>query len=209
MRSLTKVTIIVAGGLLVCGLTVMFLISPVLKDVTAINIETKEKKLELSVLRQQIQAFKNAQADLTKATRKDEIVDAIVMKEDLVLPVQDLEAAAAATGTRHDLLIREPTVRDKPILNQHAGIDEIPYVLNATNNFQGMVDFLSYLEHLPHFTEISKITLSAESVQSQAGGTLRSGNILGDFSGIFFIKSVPKAPAAAKPSAGGTAPAED
>jgi hypothetical protein len=54
---------------------------------------------------------------------------------------------------------------------------------------------LRYLEHLPQFTEISKIDLSAEQVESaESREPVRTGRVLGTIDGVFFLKDyeIPK-----------------
>jgi len=86
---------------------------------------------------------------------------------------------------------------DKPII-QHvieevkkSGINEIKYSVLTLNDFAGTVSFLSYLEHLPHFTEISKIILSAETQESSQKTRVHTGKVIGSFEGVFFVKPTP------------------
>ncbi|MBX4187496.1 MAG: hypothetical protein KW802_04615 [Candidatus Doudnabacteria bacterium] len=206
MTALTKIIAIFAVGTGLMLLLIFFLASPLMKEVTAINASVKAKKTELSILEQQIKAFKTAQLDLAKATRKQDILNAIPVKEDLVLSVLDIESAAKLTNGEQTLKIKElAEVKESKrqqqatsatpgasVLSKKSGVGEVEYELNiASNDFTSMVNFLSYVEHLPHFTELSKFSLSSErltgSDQDTAG---RTGKVFGDFQGAFFIRPV-------------------
>jgi len=186
-----------------CLVVAWLLISPQIHHVNSLNDTVKQKKIELATLDQQIRAYKNAQADLAKATRKQDISGAIVTKENLVEPVLDLEAAASKAGTLEILNLKElesnvPTKKDKNsdvLTRAVAGITEVDYDLNTVSDYVGFVKFLAYLEHLPHFTEIGKVVLTAESLTStiqQQSVSVNTGKIDGNLQGVFFIKTPAK-----------------
>lgn len=174
MKSYTKVILISVGGLFTSLVLAIFVVTPMLNDLRQANFAMQQKKQELATLEQQIREFKTAQSYLAKATRKEDIADAIVPKESLVIAVEELEAAAEKTNTKEFLKIFEITERKPNIVTGHKGIDEVAYHLAVSNDFLGILNFLSYVEHLPHFTEINKIDLTP-------GGA--------SIDGIFFIKS--------------------
>jgi hypothetical protein len=194
MKGLTKIIAIVGLGVITFILLVVLVVSPLLSEVTTTNSKVREKNVELAVLKQQIRAFKNAQADLDKASRKEDLLKAIPTKEDLVLSVLDMEKAATATNTETILQLAEiatPNSKDKKntaVINKKVGIEEVQYELKARNDFAGTVNFMSYLEHLPHFTEISKIIMTSELAQASATTSGRTGIINTSFSGVFFIR---------------------
>jgi hypothetical protein len=191
MKSFPKILLILSLGVVVSGGLVWFLINPALSSVDAINETAKAKQIELAVLEQQIRAFKTAQSDLAKATRKDEIANVIVAKEELVIPVKDIEAAAEKTLSAETKLIKEPDAKAKPLLPRREGIGEVGYILTLNNDFVGMANFIAYLENLPHYTEISKIILSAET--TGVGEVLvHTGRVFGNIEGILFMESKPE-----------------
>lgn len=193
MSALTKLISFCLAGLIVSALLFVFLIKPALFDSAELNQQINAKKTELVTLEQQIAAYKTAQSDLSKAKRKDEVVSAIVKKEDLVLAVKSLELAASRTGTLEELNIEE--VEDKakekspPVISAKSGLQEVPYQITITNNFVGTINFLSYLEHLPQFTEVTLLTLAAEKQESEVPGGAPSytGRVLGSINGVFFV----------------------
>ncbi len=128
MKNLTKVLATLVFGASIFILIVIFLAMPGLNDIDAINADAKEKKIQLETLDQQIRAFKRAQADLKQASRREDITNAFVSKEDLVIVVKELEAAATASATKVTLDIKELGPKDKPsnITNKPKGMDEIP-----------------------------------------------------------------------------------
>ena len=155
MNATTKLVVIIAVGALVAALIFFFLINPVLAELPELNGRLKEKKTELITLEQQIQAFRNAQSDLARATRKEEIAVALVNKENLVLAVQNIEAAAVAANSEHtlanleDLLLQK--IKPEPLIANKTGLEEIPYRLTTLTDYLGTIDILRYLEHLPQW----------------------------------------------------------
>jgi ABC-type transport system involved in cytochrome bd biosynthesis fused ATPase/permease subunit len=198
MKALSRIILINIVGACATFLLVVFVVRPILGEVVSTNQTVKSKKSELNLIDQQILAFKTAQSDLSKATRKDEITNAIQPKENLVLAVHDLEAAAAHTNTTESLDVKDPVStadsaapKNPDVVAGKQSIKEVPYALTTLNDFSGTVNFLSYLEHLPHFTEISKILLTAETQESQQKTPVHTGKIIGSFNAVFFVKPTP------------------
>jgi len=194
MKALTRIITITVIGVAVSMMLVIWVLKPVLSDVSTTNTAVKAKKSELVLLEQQILAFKTAQSDLSKATRKDEIANVIQPKENLVAAVKDVEAAAEKTGTTETLDLKQVDIakeKTPDVIPGKSGINEIKYSVLTLNDFAGTVSFLSYLEHLPHFTEISKIILSAETQESSQKTRVHTGKVIGSFEGVFFVKPTP------------------
>lgn len=193
MKARIRIITILVLGSAICMIFVLYWVIPSFDSIKNINESIRTKKAELATLDLQIRSFKNAQTDLAKASRKDDIAKAVVTKETLNLAVEEVESAAAKTGTVEILDIREldPDAATPParVINAR-GIDEVGYSLTIKSDYLGIVNFLSYLEHLPHFTEISKIELSAEVLGNTAGAKIRTGKAMGNIDGVFFIKSV-------------------
>jgi Tfp pilus assembly protein PilO len=179
---------------IVCLLLIFFGINPALSEVKNLHDAVKQQKVESATLDQQILAFKIAKSDLSKASLKDEIDTAIPTQETLVDAVIDLEAAADRVNSPHTLQIKDPSLNKtatapSSLLKDGAGIQEIPYSLTWTSDYQGMLSFVAYLEHLPHFTEISRINLSAQTTASGDNALAHTGGILGSIDGVFFIRT--------------------
>jgi Tfp pilus assembly protein PilO len=197
LKALPKILVILGLGLTALILLVTMMVRPLLTEVTTANEKVHEKKVELDILKQQIRAFKNAQADLDKASRKEDLLKAIPTKEELVLSVLDMEKAAGLTNTETLLEISEvvaANTKDKkqvpPVIPKKVGIEEVQYDLDVKNDFTGIVNFVSYLEHLPHFTEISKLSLKSELTPDALNSTFgRTGMVTGTLNGVFFIKT--------------------
>ena len=188
MKSLTKIILISGVGITLCvGLTFLA-INPALNNVVTANQEIGDMKNELTTLENQVRAFKNAQSDLSKATRKNEIVDSIVTKETLVATVKELELAASRTNTIHVLEFSEPAPgsNKKSVINHDSDIEEVPIRITVINNYVGLLNFLSYLEHV-RFAEISRADFSAEILEGDTA--THTGRILGTIDGVFFVKT--------------------
>jgi hypothetical protein len=199
MKGLTRIFLTIVIGLAFCLVIYLLLVKPSLNRMTVLSKELLTKRVEAITLEQQIRAYKTAQSDLSKATEKDKIANLIPKREDLVQSVISMEEAVNITATEHDLKINDdritsskaPAPRTKEgtpqVLTSKPGLLEITYRLSSNNDFTNTVRLLKYLEHLPQFTEIYKINLSAQTTDS-ADGAVRTGNVLGTFDGIFVIK---------------------
>jgi hypothetical protein len=199
MSSLTKLIVIIVAGAGLSLVSSLYLIRPALNEVSKMNSELTEKKIEAKTLEQQILAFKTAQSDLAKATEKERITRSIVSRYDLVEPIKVIEKAVSATGSRHTLSITDyenmpKAVKTKlplEVVEGKTGIEEVPYTLGLKNDFVGIVNVLRYLEHSPYFTEISKIQMIAELSSGSGTGVnqpkVHTGQIEASIDGVLFI----------------------
>lgn len=194
MRGIGKFLLILVIGLGLSAVIYLAPLNPVLGQLSKLNGELRQKKIELATLDQQITAYKNAQADLSRASEKDLILEAILDKEELVAAIKNLEEGAALTRTEETLKINEPDPESKekvvPVLKHLDNLEEIPYRVISLNDFLGTIQFIRYLEHLPEFTEITQINLSAETVDSESSKTkIYTGRVFGSIDGIFLVKA--------------------
>jgi hypothetical protein len=192
MTAITKLIIISATGIIVCVLLAFLLIKPTINKVNSLNVELFGKKTEVKTLEQQILAFRSAQSDLSKVTQRDRVLNAIVESEDLVSAVKDIETAAKNTNSAHTLAIQDnedPRLVTPPVIKGKKGVKEVPYTLTLKNDYEQIVKFMMYLEHLPHFTEISSFGAVAETSQSQEGQvSQQTGKASVTIEGVFFVK---------------------
>lgn len=199
MKGLSKILIITIAGAGLSVLLILFLIFPALERLNGINLTIKQQKSELWVLDQQVRAFKNAESDLSKALRKEEINTVILSKEDLVLAVKDLEASANRASTAENLNITDPIswkgadAKTKPpaaVLLNHPGVEEIPFTTHTlSQDWKSLIDFVSLLDHQPRFLELSYISLSADTILGEQKEVINTGKVIGSFKGVFLIKS--------------------
>lgn len=195
MKPLTKLILTLVIGLAVTFGSGFYLIKPTLQKINQMNADLRNKKSEVKTLEQQIVAFTTAQSDLSKATEKERIAASIVSKYDLVKSIKSMEDASLATGTTQELSIQDPyLLKDKAakpsqIISGKQGIDEVPYVLTVQNEFLGLVYYLQYLEHLPYFTELTKLELSGGVVETTEKGVrpAHTGRVDAKIEGVLFI----------------------
>lgn len=201
MNALIKNSIIVATGSIASLILLIWLINPVMKDVGSLNQSLNAKKLELAHLDQQIRAYQTAESDLEHAADKQSVIGAILQKEDLETAIMSIEAKATATGVEEKMVIKDPFLevkstdktaqKAKPTIAGLTDITEVSYELNTLSTYSGLIDFLSYLEHLPNFTEVTKLELSAESSslsQNQKVAS-HSGRVIGNINSMFFVQN--------------------
>ncbi|HYE22510.1 MAG TPA: hypothetical protein VD998_02890 [Verrucomicrobiae bacterium] len=202
MNSLTKLILVIVLGCVVITGLVLYLIKPSLGQVSKLNQNLRDKKTENKTLEQQILAFRTAQSDLAKASEKERIAAAIVDKETLAESIKVVENASDSTGSSHILSIEEElqaaagATRGRGgaqakapanVISGKRGVGEVPYVLSVKNDFIGLLNFIKYLEHSPHFTEISSFELRSELTSADSGAVSSTGQINGTLNGVFFI----------------------
>lgn len=200
----TKIFITCALGLAATVILVFTVVQPLLQSTQAVNKELGYRKAELAKIERQIEEFKTAQADISRATFKDDVYDTIPIREDLSVAIQDTEVAAGLTNTIQSIQILETEATAQGNRRSRAQVEsassifqklqlttEVPYSLTVQNEFDGFVEYLQYLEHLPHFTEFSSISLNAavENQSTRPGGVSEnSGLITGTLEGVFLVK---------------------
>jgi len=189
MSATTKITFSsIIAGIIIIFMT-FFFIKPTISQVSNLNTVFAEKKQELATTEQQIRAFRTVQSDLNQAVERGLLAEAIVEKTDLVEPIINVEKAASQSALIQTLdIIDDVKSQYKPILKDSADLEEIPYLLSTESDFFGFVNYLKYLEHLPQFTEVSKMNLTAEIIQAKDKPPTRTGKIFGNIEGAFFVK---------------------
>ena len=196
---LTKNIIVVALGLIVCFVLGVIALKPALANLSSLNHELDQKNTDVANLQQQVRAYQTAESDLNHATRKNEIAESILTKEELVDAVKEVESAAAKSGTDEAMQITDPFVAkdskapaEKPTptaVPQNANTVQVPYQLVAKSSYLSLIDFMSYLEHLPNFTEVTKIQMIAETAGgSQNTSPVHTGRVISTIDAIFYVQ---------------------
>ena len=193
MKIFTKLILLMIGGLVLTLILFMVLIRPNLNRIQELYATATTRQTELATLVAQITAYKNSQADLNAIQDKNTVIESIVRREDLQVAIEEIEAAAAKSGTQEGLTINELTPDSSgqytPVIDGKAKIEEVPYVINISGDFGSLLKFLQYLEHLPHFTEVSQIAFKAATTDTSKGALAgHSGNIMGTIQAVFFIQ---------------------
>ena len=187
MKSSTKIFAVVLIGLCITGGLYLFAISPMLGRVVELQQAVDSKKTELETLAEQIDTYKNSQADLASVGSTNAVSNSLLDREHLQEAIEEVEAAAAQTQIKESLQISDQEQSDSVVAGK-TNLDEVPYDLNTTGTFAQTVQFLQYLEHLPHFTETYQITLSATQGASALDGTFTHGeNVTGVIESVFFV----------------------
>ncbi|HEX9503102.1 MAG TPA: hypothetical protein VF974_02150 [Patescibacteria group bacterium] len=195
MKNQTKIIAISLFGLIVSFGLVLSVVNPTLSKIDELNKAILIKIIEQKQLEEQITIFKNSQRDLARATGKQSISESVLKREDLQLAIQKIESAALATKVSESMAIVDETDPlkkgsvDKQLINGKSFITEVPYTLNVSSDFRQLIDFMRYMEHLPHFTEVSRISLQASGGSADSKGTFsHSGTIIGSIESVFFIQ---------------------
>ena len=176
MKALTKNIVISSLGLVLFLGIAFFLVSPQISQVKTLNTALVEKKIEVETLQRQLQAFKTAQSDLARATQKERIANAILPKELMTNVIEQVENSALAVKASEDMSIDDPFINasaQPPMITGLSEVVEVPYRLTVVSgDYTPLIDFFSYLEHLPNFTEVSKMDLSASDDASEISVTI-------------------------------------
>lgn len=193
--------LIVLAIVLGTGMLLLVVISPLLRQVTETQDSIRENEAKLLEIAAEIANYKALSANLLKVSeQKAALADMFPPREQMVSLVLGLESAASRAGLVHKLTItdykekQEQNVgaKDKPpvpIISGLNSLEEIPYTLQAAENYRSLIDFLIYLEHQPFVTVFDKLTLSVDQTQSEGSENLRNtGTAAAKLDGVLFIK---------------------
>lgn len=197
MSPTTRLALINVGGILAILVLFFLVIQPLSNSADVLNAEVIKKKSQLTLLEKQILEFKSAQADLSRATFMDQIVNSIVDREKLDTAIKKIEAAAVETNTSSSLKINEVTdltnVKRENVIKNIQNIEEVPYFLTLKSGFNDVIDFMKYLEHLQNFTEVTSINISAINSDFNVSQTVtHTGSVNTVLDGVFFVKKKAK-----------------
>ena len=190
MKNQTRLILIsVVGAVVSLGLT-LFVVKPNLRKVTDLKNQVSTKKTELKQLEEQIVIYKNSQHDLSLASGKELISSTLVPGEELQLAIIEIENAALLTGVTESINILDDVVKTtKPqVVPGKTYLAEVEYDISTSSDFIQLINFIKYLEHLPHFTEIARISLQSAGGSSAEGSFARSGVINGSINSVFFVQ---------------------
>ncbi len=203
MTGYTRLITYSVSGVLLAGSLFVFVLKPALNRGAELAQEERTSKAELDRLDNQILAYKTAQSDLAKAVQKDMLSSVIVQETDLGIPIEEVEAGAKATGSTYQFKILRDSLSEeqeegqrrsaraaaaKRVLDQ-TEYEEVPYTLTVQNSsYTSLISFLKYLEHIPHFTEVSGVDMSwqeSDEVPDFVSATIN---------GVFLVKKNENSP---------------
>jgi hypothetical protein len=172
MTAFSRFMVYIIGGFLLSIAIYLILLQPTLNRISNLSDTDKTSRAEITRLEKQIVAYRTAQADLSNAINKDLLYSFSLEDKKLNIVIEEMEAVARKTGSRYTLKILRDSLDPLPeTKNRNAEpkkkvtgqteLEEVPYTLTIQNNdYPRLVEFLQYLEHLPHFTEVSHMDVS-------------------------------------------------
>lgn len=199
-RYQTRLILIITA--LICGTAVLLLliVLPLFRKVVATQSGIAENQAKLRQIATEIQNYKTLSNDLLKvATEQKYLEQMFPVRENMVSLVEGLERAVSDANLNSKLTIvdnkekqeQNPNSREKPappIIPSLSRLEEIPYILQITGNYRGMIDFFHYLEHLPFITITDKLSVTADKAQSSETGILRNaGTATAKLEGVLYI----------------------
>ncbi|MDP3741456.1 MAG: hypothetical protein Q8R08_03995 [bacterium] len=197
----TKLVLIILGIVLGAGVVVGLVCLPLISKVSQTQKQIGETKVKLQVIAAEIENYQKLAFNLSKVSAvKQRLLEIFPPRENSVSLVEGLEGAAAVSG----LTISKLTITDnqtknetstgqveKPLPQLVTGlglVEEIPYTLQITGDYRGLVDFFSYLEHLPFITIPNKLTVAADQTQTDRAALLQNtGEAAAKLDGMLYI----------------------
>lgn len=198
----TRIILAIAGIVGVALALVLLVVLPLLKNLQETNAAIVRNEQEIARIETEILSYETLSVKFVQASgEREALARMFPVREEMVGLVEGLETALGGAGLFSSLLIYDKDsgqnsgaggakVLPKSVVPGLRRIAEVPYVLQlAANNYRQFVDFLLYLENLPVFNEISKLSLVADSLQGEGGSTLRNtGTATGKLEAVFFIQ---------------------
>jgi Tfp pilus assembly protein PilO len=191
MNNLTKIIGISVVAFAAVIMLLMFLARPILAQISTIHQQEAQQKTELDQLGAQIHAYNEARAQLKEVNYTDKINNAVLVREDLAQVIREVEAVALTTKITESISIQDDEVtKEKPkaLVSGEKNITEVQYTLSFNGAFPDTLTFMQYLEHLSHFTELSKLTFMSTVDKTTGNSEIHSNFISGSISGVFFVK---------------------
>ncbi len=193
MNNQTRVIFITVLGLIAVIGLFLALVKPTLAKIDELNTNAINKKTELKQLEEQIISYKNSQRDLSKASGKEIIFDSLLVREDLQYAIIEIENGAKAAQVIETMEIEEEpkgkNADPKELVSGKTFLEEVKYSVNTTSDFAQLITFMKYLEHMSHFTEVSKIFLqSSVGIVDTSGTQVRDGMVVGNIELVFFVQ---------------------
>jgi hypothetical protein len=195
MKGLTKIIAISLVSFITVVILLLLVARPMLSQINDLHTKSDNQQTELSALNLQVSAYNDARTQLAAVNYKDVIMDAVVKREDLAAAITEIEADAAKTNVTESITITD----DQPVGNSKTAvvpavvpgkkqISEVAYTLQFSAKFPDTLNFMQYLEHLSHFTEISGLSFSAVPAKGSSDVSAHDSIITGNINGVFFIK---------------------
>lgn len=194
MRILTKLILISICGFIISVFIFAFLIRPNLSQVGQSYDAGVTKQTTLKNLSEQIIAFKNSESDLNAVSNTDKILTSVLPRENLQVAIKEIETAALTSGAVEGMTIQEVVNQADaalvvPVIAGNPNAEEVPYTITVSGPFESLITLLSYMEHLPHFTEVTKISFGSTTTDTDLSGVaVHSGTLTGSINAVFFVQ---------------------
>lgn len=194
-----KMILILVIGI-VAGL-VIFGIRPLISKISDTNAQIQKNKQELARIVYEIESYRGLLGELSWAFfEREALKQMFPVRERMVGLVENLEGAALQAGMSPKLSfldVKESleanrggrSLTPKIMFADLRQIEEVPYTMELSGNYRQYVDFLSNFENLPFLSKITKLTLTADSLQNEKTKELENlGTGKGTVEGLLFIK---------------------
>jgi Tfp pilus assembly protein PilO len=194
MNNQTRVIFITLLGFIIAIGVFLAMIKPTLAKVEELNKNVVTKKTELEQLKKQIITYENSQRDLSKVDGKEVIANSLLKRENLQYAIIEIEKSAELNQVEESLDIQEILVvssknAPKAVISGKSFVDEVSYTIKTRSDFTQLITFLKYLEHMPHFTEIWKISLSSTAGSEDSNGVFIHEDVIdGSIDLVFFVQ---------------------
>ena len=180
---------------------IFFIIMPQLRKIEAMQKEIVINKQQFAILSEEVNSYELSVAGMEKILRnRDYAGEVFPTRETMVSLVEGLEDSADKTGVTHDLTITDlgekpsPPVagkeKNQPVVTGLAQVQEVPFTLVFSGSYRQILDFLSYLENLPYYTEMKSFSVTADQIAGSAqGSVINTGQGSAKLEGVFLIRT--------------------
>lgn len=192
-------------GILVISLAlVLFVVVPVLGKIGELRVEldTSEEAIAKAIM--EVENYQAAVKEFKRiAGGSDQITQMFPLRDEMIFLVREIEEAVSVAGASSELKLTDKVEEPKPVrtagsaeevipplVSGLVNIEEVPYKLTLNSSYRDLVDFLLKFEHLPYISEITKISITADTEQSEVTKTLiNTGSGTSKLEGVFFIRN--------------------
>ena len=190
-----------AGLIAAAAVLVFLIIMPQLRGTSELRSGIAGNERRLQIIGERLRAYEAAKAQLSELSTQQAALRLLFPeREELVVAVESVESAAAIAGVESELAITDyKTLADSgvkvtekprpPLAPGLTAVEEVPFTLKVTGNYQALANFFRYLEHEQALVRFGSMETTAELEKGEGEKKPRNtGRGEAVLEGAFFIR---------------------
>jgi len=167
LTTVQKISVTATGFLILLGLIIYLIATPLLNQIKNDGFELSEKKQSTELLYQDWRILESSRKEYVKIQNELNALPAILPSGEALKFIMLIESIAQNTNNRQEVSVTSNASAKKEA-NQ-----PLDFQIVLRGNFPNLVKFLAYLENAPYYNEINSLQikgLTAKEIQSLKEG---------------------------------------